>query len=48
MSEIAQDDIEEAYQFAISLGRVAGKILPEGLERPRVTVDNGGHEGVKS
>jgi myo-inositol-1(or 4)-monophosphatase len=47
MSDLAQDDIEEAYQFAIDLGRTAGKILLEGLERPRATVDNGTHEGVE-
>ena len=47
MNEIPQDDLEEAYQFAIGLGRAAGKILLEGLERRRVTVDNGTHEGVE-
>jgi myo-inositol-1(or 4)-monophosphatase len=47
MSEIAQDETEEAYRFAIGLGRAAGKILLDGLTRRGVTVDNGAHEGVE-
>jgi myo-inositol-1(or 4)-monophosphatase len=47
MSELLQDELEEVYQFAIGLGKAAGKILLEGLERRRVTVDNGAHEAVE-
>lgn len=47
MSEILQDHLEEVYQFAIRLGKAAGKILVEGIERRRVTVENGAHEVVE-
>lgn len=47
MSELLQDELEEVYQFAIGLGKAAGKILLEGLERRRATVDNGAHEAVE-
>ncbi len=44
---ISQDELEDIYQFAIELGKSAGKILLEGIERRRVDVDNDAHEAVE-
>lgn len=47
MSGVLQDDLEEVYHFAVGLGKAAGKILLEGIERRRVTADDGAHEAVE-
>jgi hypothetical protein len=47
MSEVLEDDLEEAYQFTIDLGKSAGKILLAGIERRRVKGDDGAHEAVE-
>ena len=44
---IPQDGLEDIYQFAVELGKSAGKILLEGIERRRVDVDNDAHEAVE-
>lgn len=36
MQGISSDELEGIYQFAIQLGRDAGKILTEGLEKRRL------------
>ena len=47
MSQVLEDDLEEVYQFAIELGKSAGKLLLEGIERRRVTADGGAHEAIE-
>jgi myo-inositol-1(or 4)-monophosphatase len=47
MSEVLEDNLEEIYRFAIDLGKSAGKILLEGIERRRVTADDGAQEAIE-
>lgn len=47
MSEVLEDNLEEIYRFAIDLGKSAGKILLEGIERRRVTADDGVQEAIE-
>jgi hypothetical protein len=47
MSEVLEDELEEVYQFAIGLGKASGKILLEGIERRRVTTDDGAQEAIE-
>jgi myo-inositol-1(or 4)-monophosphatase len=47
MSGVLHDDLEEVYHFAVGLGKAAGKILLEGIERRRLTADDGAPEAVE-
>ena len=44
---ISPDELEDIYHFAIELGKSAGKILIEGIEKRRVDVDNGSSQDAE-
>jgi len=47
MNEIPPDELEQIYRFAINLGKSAGKILLDGIEKRRLDVDDDAHEAVE-
>jgi len=47
MNVISPDELEDIYHFAIELGKSAGKILIEGIEKRRVDVDNGSSQDAE-
>jgi myo-inositol-1(or 4)-monophosphatase len=47
MQEIGQKELENIYHFAIQLGKDAGKILLQGLEKRRVAGDSGSDDMEK-
>ena len=47
MNEILPDELEQIYRFAIDLGKSAGKILLDGIEKRRVDADDAAHEAVE-